>query len=303
MSRLGIELGTGQIYEGKEDPRFLAVPTPVVSQCKLIESLSDLGSLPGSLDRDPFAWIFREESFDPVSRIRRGRVFQSLGNSGWESVLVDAHPFASSDYGKGRTDGRVAKQLCVYIHCTDLLNKPQRGEGMRLAIGVAGSFSMWRVLQTESTVSQDLLVTLRAESAMGVLPALDETNIHPENLIHVKHAFERVLNAAYRELPTSVVDQCRNLCVVLISRWLYQLSGDHAMLGGDLAGCIKGIQRQFGPDSHRLLRSTLEIVNMLHPRGKDNERHRYSLREITDEDANLAVHATGFVLREIGWGL
>ncbi|MFM0619770.1 hypothetical protein PQR37_37565 [Paraburkholderia nemoris] len=303
MSRLGIDRTTGQVYEGKEDPRYLAVPTPVVSQCKFIESLSDLGSLPIGLDQDPFAWIFREESFDPVSRIRRGRIYQSLGNSGWESVLVDAHPFASSDYGTGRTDGRVSKQLCVYIHCSQLLNKPQRGEGTRLAIGVAGSFSMWRVLQTESTVSQDVLVTLRAESALGILPALDESKIHPENLAHVKQAFERVLNAAYRELPTSVVDQCRNLCVVLVSRWLYQCSGDKSVLGEDLARCIKAIQRQFGQDSRWLLRSTLEVVNMLHPRGKGNERHRYSLRDVIEEDASLAVHATGFVVREVGWAL
>lgn len=303
MSRLGIERNTGQVYEGKEAPRFLAVPTPVVSQCRLIESLSDMGSLPRGLDHDPFSWIFREESFDPVSRVRRGRIFQSFGNSGWESVLVDVHPFASSDYGAGRSDGRVPKQLCVYIHCSQLLSRPRGGEGMRLAIGDAGSFSMWRVLQTESTASQDVLVTLRAESAMGILPALDESKIHPENLAQVKQAFERVLNAAYRELPTSVVDQCRNLCVVLVSRWLYQLSGDSGLLCEDLARCIKAIQRQFGQDSRWLLRSTLEVVNSLHPRAKDNERHRYGLREISDEDAALAVHATSFVLREIGWAL
>ncbi|CAG9243835.1 hypothetical protein [Paraburkholderia caribensis] len=301
MSRLGIDRNTGQVYEGKEDPRFLAVPMPVVSQCKLIESPSDLGILPGGLDRDPFAWIFREESFDPVSRVRRGRIFQSLGNSGWEAVLVDAHPFASSDYGTGRNDGRVLKQLCVYTHCSELLNKARRGEGMRLAIGVAGSFSQWRILQTESTVNQDVIVTLRSESTMGILPALDESKVHPENLVHVKQAFERVLDAAYRELPTSVVDQCRNLCAVLASRWLYQISENKAVLSEDLGRCITAVQRQFGQDSHRLLRSALEIVNTLHPRGKDNERHRFGLRCVTEDDASLAVHATAFIVREIGW--
>ncbi|BCQ28162.1 hypothetical protein NK8_63510 (plasmid) [Caballeronia sp. NK8] len=303
MSRLGIDRATGQIFEGKDHPRYLAVPTPVVSQCKLIETPSDLPQLPLGLDSHPFGWVFREESFDPVSRVRRGRLYQKLGNSGWEQMLVDASTFAISDYSSKRNDGRLYKELCVYAQCSELLGSPDRGEGLRLAIGVAGSFSTWQILQTESTVSQDVLVTLRAESALGIMPSLHEARIHTESLPAVKRAYQRVLNAAYRELPTSVVDQCRNLCVVLISRWLYQLSGDASLLGEDLARCICAIQRHFGQGSHVLLRSALEVVNMLHPRGKENERHRRNLREVTEDDANLAVHATGFVLREIDWAL
>ncbi|REG49052.1 hypothetical protein B0G80_5376 [Paraburkholderia sp. BL6669N2] len=303
MSRLGIDRATGQIYEGKEDPRYLAVPTPVVSQCKLIQAPSDFSDLPQGIDRNPFAWIFREESFDPVSRVRRGRVYQTLGNAGWESALVDASPFSAADLASGRSDGRVLKQLCVYMHCSELLLKPAQGMGMQLAIGTDGSFSTWRILQTESTVGQDVLVILRAESALAVLPSLNESRVSPDNLAPVKQAYQRVLDAAYRELPTSVVDQCRNLCVVLISRWLYQLSSDSSLLGEDLARCMSAIQKHFGQGSHILLRSSLEVVNTLHPRGKENERHRRNLRDVTEEDASLAVHATGFVLREIGWAL
>jgi hypothetical protein len=31
MSRLGIDRTTGQVYEGKEDPRYLAVPTSALA--------------------------------------------------------------------------------------------------------------------------------------------------------------------------------------------------------------------------------------------------------------------------------
>jgi hypothetical protein len=303
MSRLGIERQNGLIYEGKENPSHLAVPTPMVSQCKLIESASDLASLPRGMDSDPFHWIFREDSFDPVSRVRRGRLFQTFSNMSRESVTVDAHPFSSSDFGQSRSDGRVRKELSVFIHCTELVNRPGRGEGLQLAIGSAGAHSLWRILQTELTVNQDVLVTLRAESAFGVLPSLDLSVIPEYSHKAVSEAYTRVMNVAYRDSPTSVVDQCRNLCAVVGARWLFHLTGNKKSLEDDLGVCITAVRDHFGEKNQRLVRAALEAVNLLHPRGKENERQRYQLREVSNEDAELALHATGFVLREIGWCL
>lgn len=69
----------------------------------------------------------------------------------------------------------------------------------------------------------------------------------------------------------------------------------------DLGAWIKTIKSHFGDNEKLALRSALEIINKLHPRGKDNERHKMSLRIVNDDDATFAVHALGFVLREIGW--
>ena len=301
MSRLGIERQNGLVYEGKESPNQLAVPTPMVSQCALIESAADLVKLPSGIDADPFRWIFREDSFDPVSRVRRGRVFQSFSNISWESVTVNAHPFASSDFAVGRTDGRVRKEMSVFIHCSQLLSRPERGEGQQLAIGGVAAYSLWRILQTEVTVNQDVVVTLRAESPFGVLPALDLTKIPEESQKSVMEAYQRVMNVAYRDSPTSVVDQCRNLGAVLGNRWLFHLTGNKKTLEDDLGPCISAIREHFGDKNQRLVRAALETINLLHPRGKENERERYGLREVLNEDAELALHAAGFVIREIGW--
>ncbi|MHA6820415.1 hypothetical protein ACQUKI_02520 [Ralstonia pseudosolanacearum] len=302
MSRLGIEHQNGLIYEGRDNPSNLAVPTPMVSQCTLIETPSDLANLPRGMDGDPFRWVFREDSFDPVSRVRRGRVFQHFRGSNREAVYVDAHPFLPSDLGRGSGSGRLQKEMTVFIHCTELVSRSDRGEGLQFAIGHAGAYSLWRILQTEQTVSQDVLVTLRAESAYGVLPTLDVAQIPEDGRQAVTEAYERVMNVAYRDSPTSIVDQCRNLCVVLIARWLHQLTGDDKTLHNDLGGCISAVKRYFGESEQKLVRAALETVNLLHPRGKDNERERYSLRAVSNADAELALHATGFVIREIGWG-
>ncbi|WP_254605503.1 hypothetical protein [Burkholderia contaminans] len=157
-------------------------------------------------------------------------------------------------------------------------------------------------MQTEQTVSQDVLVTLRAESAFGILPALNIAQIPEENQKSVVDAYDRVMKVAYRDSPTSVVDQCRNLCAVLAGRWLRQLTGDEKAIHKDLGPCLTAIGKHIGENERRLIRAALETVNLLHPRGKDNERERLDLREVSSEDAELALHATGFVLRELGWG-
>ncbi|WP_426399471.1 hypothetical protein ACN9M1_24570 [Ralstonia sp. R-29] len=304
MSRLGIEHQNGLIYEGRDHPGYLTVPTPIVSQCALIESSADLERLPrGMTGTDSFRWIFREDSFDPVSRVRRGRVFQHFSGGNRESVYVDAHPFLPSDLARSSVDGRLRKEMTVFIHCTELVSRQERGEGLQLAIGHAGAYSLWRILQTEQTVNEDVLVTLRAESAYGVLPTLDLAQVPEDGQQAVTEAYERVMNVAYRDSPTSIVDQCRNLCAVLSARWLYQLTGDAKSLHGDLGGAISAIKNHFGERGHRLVRASLETVNLLHPRGKANEQERYGLRAVSNADAELALHATGFVIREIGWGL
>ncbi|CAJ3384878.1 Uncharacterised protein [Burkholderia pseudomallei] len=302
MSRLGIERQHGLIYEGKDGPSHLVVPTPMVSQCALVESTLDPSKLPQGMDSDPFRWVFREDSFDPVSRVRRGRLFQSFGNISWESVTVNAHPFSAADLAAGRSDGRISKEMSVFIHCTQLLSRPRQGEGMQLAIGTVQAHSLWRILQSELTVNQDVVVTLRAESPFAVLPPLETDAIPEGGRKAVTEAYERVMNVAYRDSPTSVVDQCRNLAAVLGGRWLFQNTGNEKKLEDDLGACISAIRDHFGEKNQRLVRAALETINLLHPRGKDNERVRYGLREVSNEDAELALHAAGFVLREIGWG-
>ncbi|WP_254609548.1 hypothetical protein [Burkholderia lata] len=229
-------------------------------------------------------------------------MFQSFHNNNRITVLADAHPSLSSDFGHGRNDGRVTKEMNVFIHCSDLLARPERGEGLQLAIGHVGAYTLWRILQTEQTVNQDVLVTLRAESAFAILPSLDTTKVPEDGRVAIMDAYNRVMQVAYRDSPTSVVDQCRNLCAVLSGRWLRELTGDEKSLHKDLGPCITAISKYFGENERRLVRAALETVNLLHPRGKDNERERLALREVSNEDAALALYATGFVIRDLGWG-
>lgn len=302
MSRLGFDRATGFVYEGREDPAYPVWPAPVVSQATLIESPSDHQLVPGSLESNPFTWLFREDSFDPVSRVRRGRLFMPLHRSDAEVSFVEVHPAVRSDQIKAvNNGGRLNKRLSVFIECSELLQKAFRGEGMHLAIGVRDAYLLWRIIQSEITASKDVLVTLRAESAFGVLPGLNKSAIPPESLPAVEAALARVLDAAFKELPTSLVDQCRNAAKVIASHWMCQQTGSNAQEEKDLGPCIKAIQAHFGDREKTALRSAMEVIRVLHPRGKDHEAARLGLRPVEEGDAEYCVHAVGFILREVGW--
>lgn len=303
MSRLGIDINTGLVYEGREGPAHPVWPTPPVCNATLIEMPSDVHKVPKDFFSNPFGWIFVETSFDFAARIRRGKLYQNFGNVGRESVQVEAHPASHSDLIKAANNSwRVSKDLTVYIECTDLLHRDRCGEGLRIMLGQGDAVSVWKIVQVERTIESDILLTLRSESALGVLPELDTSRINPSSFGSIQSAYERALNAAYRELPTSVVDQCRNAAVVFVSRWMQGEKNLDAPVEQDLGAWIKSIKDHFGDNQKLALRSALEIINKLHPRGKDNERHKMALRVVDDNDATFAVHALGFVLREIGWG-
>lgn len=305
MGRLGFDKDTGFVFEGRNDPTYPVWPTPVLSQATLITSPLDHASIPQSYDSHPFAWLFREDSFDPVSKIRRGRLFQRITNSP-ESALVEAHPAVLSDERQvSHQGGRRQRMLDVYYECMTLLNLPRRGEGLHLALGVAQTHSMWRIVQTERTANTDVLVTLRSESTFGILPTLNEAVIAPIALPAVQDALGRVLDAAYSELPTSVVDQCRNAATVITGSWLRQISNEYKNDEKDLGKWIRAVNDYAAKEEkpRDALTLALQIIAKLHPRGKDNERARLGTRRVDSDDATLAVHILAFALREIGWAL
>lgn len=271
-----------------------------MTQATLIETPADLGTIPRDFDQDPFTWILIESSFDPVSRIRRGRLFQNFGNSGEEIVQTEPHPARGS---KGEFVGQLRRPLTVFVECTTLLQRPRGGEGMQLALGQKSGSSLWRILQTERIITGDVLVTLRAESAFNILPTLDKTKIAPSSLVAVESALSRVLDTAYKELPTSVVDQCRNAACVVTSRWMQAEMNASNPESRDLGAMIQLIKEHFGERNMLTLRSALEVINRLHPRGKDNEKLRLQLRDVEPSDAEYAVQALGFILREIKWAV
>jgi hypothetical protein len=65
----------------------------------------------------------------------------------------------------------------------------------------------------------------------------------------------------------------------------------------DLGDIIKAVRR--GPDQ-AILTDAANIIRILHAR-KPNEQQRRGTRPVMEDDAELAVRAVAFMLREFGW--
>ena len=102
---LGIDDNTGLVYESVGSvPDRPVLPIPMVSQARLIADRSDWDRLPGGYRSSPFTWLFREDSFDPVTRTRRGRLCQSMSNATYpdHNIRVMPHPSRWAKHGQRR---------------------------------------------------------------------------------------------------------------------------------------------------------------------------------------------------------
>jgi hypothetical protein len=295
---LGIDQQTGLIYEGSGNPDIPTLPLPAVTQAKLIETPEDWTTLPNGLSGDPMHWMFREDSFDAATRIRRGRLYQP-----WQTQpsnhRVAPHPYDDPMRRAVGADGMLQKSLNVYTTCSELLNKPGKGLGATLALGSTQGASAWRIIQTEVLASRAVMVTLKALSSYGILPDIDAERIDPEFRPPVAQAINRVLDSAFRESPISVIDHCRNAITVILSRWMVQAGQDAKVLTLDLAKVSEALEAE--PHRKYCAANLGKVVALLHNRGKGNMQHSLGARAPLEEDAEMSLQALGFVLRDIGW--
>ncbi len=292
---LGIELHTGMIYEGIGRPDIPAIPMPSVAHAKIIQHPSDWRSLPGP--SEAFGLVFREDSFDASSRTRRGRLYQKREGAQPEQYTVSAHP-----YDRGLPPGyekATRKSMFVYTSCIELLQKSNQGQGLVLALGSSHGASAWRVVQTEALYSGAVMVTLKALSAYGILPELDAEQVEERFRPVVAQALTRVLDSAFKESPGSVVDNCRDAMQVVLSSWLAQNGSAGTVIENELAKVAATVET--GPYEKICVGNLGKVCAKLHSRNKSNAQRQKGYRPIVEEDAELALQALGFTLRDLGW--
>jgi hypothetical protein len=74
---------------------------------------------------------------------------------------------------------------------------------------------------------------------------------------------------------------------------------DRSILGADLGKVATEIAKP--PLDKKALSLQAQVVARLHSRGKSNEAHARGLRIPVEEDAELALQALGFAVRDTGW--
>lgn len=296
---LGIDANSGLVYEGFGAPGMPSIPAPSIAQAKLIQTEADWDDLPCGFSGSPFAWVFRENSFDPVTRTRRGRFYEAQSGQGQPNQQrVAPHPYEDPLMRQVGREGRAVKSMNTFSACNPLLLLPNQGQGMTLALSSSRAASGRRILQTEALANGCVMVTLKSLSAFGILPAVDYGKLDEPFRPAVSEAIERVLNSAFRESSISVVDHCRAALTVLLSRWLVQSGHEHEKtLGTDPGELAKKTEAR----AMDCVAKAAQVVARLHVRGKPNEQHAKGSRPPVEDDAEFALHAVGLAIRDFGW--
>ena len=265
---------------------------------RVIESFSDSQPRLTASEAARLAGLTR--TFDAVTRTRRGRLYQPTDSTQpVRDQRVVPHPFEDPLGRSAGAGGKSLKELYVYTACVSLLAKPRQGTGSTLALGGQQAASAWRIIQTEVLAGGDILITLKSLSAFGFLPDIAAEHVPAEFRKAVTDAVESVLNSAFRETPSSMIDRCRDVMTIVLSRWMVARSHDRAILGAELGKVATAISE--APYEKECVNQLARVVARLHSRGKGNEAYSRRLRDPVEEDAELALHALGFILRDIGW--
>lgn len=294
-------IGVGQsdelVFEGNGTYGARVVwPLPLLTPAKFISGISLETKLePAEINLFVGAeYLFREDAFDPVTRIRRGRFYkrcQGAQPANWtlkkppplevNSRTQDEKAFSFESVVPSEFDVKGNQQLLVVL-------------------GAEKAFSIWAITNKETVHTREILVTLKARQSLGALPEIDWNRL-PDNSGLVKGKIENLLDDVYRAGAESIVDRAREAATAILSAHL-QSEGVVEAYGKDLGTLIELLENRNGKNSQRIVRCAAEIPQRLHSRGKHAEQEkRDELRPISEQDAELAVQCIGVMLCDLGW--
>ncbi len=279
-------------FEGESHYGYGLVPMPVITLATVITDAEALGRIPKSSDLMDAKLVFREDSFDPVTRIRRGRFYfnpgaqPSLWHAHWHSFMPSQ---ALSDI-----------QLITFQRWPAAQELAASKGELLIALGVADAFTLWRVIDVERISTADDLVTLRARASLGLLPDLSPEAIPLCGRSQVLSVIEKAIESAYRAGPESVIDRCRDAAQASIATWLAKELGDDSVRALDLSPLLERTEKALTDRQPAVLLNAGRIIARLHAR-KPNEQIKRGTRANKETDAEAALANLGLILREMGW--
>lgn len=296
MRTIGVDVTEGLVYEGENNYGRGVSPTPTVLIATVFPGAIDASLLPESEDLSLAKYVFREDGFDPVTRLRRGRLYEK-GDSGqphqWH---VKPHPASVLDSTHNLATGRSARLLHGFHAWPARMRLRVGPASSMVALGTREGYTLWRVVDIERMAIGEDLVTLRARGSLGLLPELNEALVPADGLPKVREVLDTLARSVYTSAPNSVIDRARDAAQWCIAVWLAERMKDRGLRTKDLGDLSKALQ-----PSDPVIASLAFTIARLHARGKPGEQERRSLLPPMEADAEYALAAVGLVLREIRW--
>jgi hypothetical protein len=298
---IAIDTNSRLFYEGSGNWGHGIWPSPVVSIATVLITEDDLSSLPATTaDLGHAKLVFREDSFDPVTRIRRGRFYcgSNVQPMEWH---VQTHPAFKEEVGQKDHQGNLIKRLYSFYPWSAFVELKREKAERLVALGAQSAFTLWHVIGIERIVTGEDMVTLRARSALGVLPEIQIERVPEAGRDHALQTLDKVVESVYRAGSESVIDRCRDAAQACLGVWMADRFKDEDMRSIDLGAQIKSLEKQDQEIFPVIIVSVCKAIARLHARCKPNEQVKREGRLPVEGDAESAVAMLGLFLRELGW--
>ena len=234
--------------------------------------------------------LFREDGFDPISMVRRGRIYEPTSQH--ECHVCPVNEAELNDEAR-KNGGVVRKNLFCYERYPLSVRISSRQPFA--AIGTDAGYSMWRIVSNDHTYFDEELVTMRPLYFLGAIPDLSPDNIPEQWRAKVHETVGKVVDSMYRADADSIVELCRHAASAsLFAHFNKEIAElDKTDLGG--------LAKRAEEEKRRLIASSAKTIADLHSRIKVNMQMQHNLRPISDRDAELAVQCLSFILRDLGY--
>jgi len=292
---LGIDKHGGVVFEGSSNYGFALTPTPNISPAAIVPPhLNPVEHAPsGQLTSSKY--IFREDSYDPVTRVRRGRFYTFIGTHGWH---VTPYPsLINSSMSQPENEQR-SRDCEVFTHTSLWSQFLRQGEARPLVIlGSKDRFTLWKILSIETNLSGEELVVLRGRHSFGALPDVDKDKIPVERRDKVLACLDKLQEDIFRASPASVIDRARDAVTAILKAYLG--NDPNLKVDADIGRLIARLDEK---NLFENVRYAGGIIRVLHSRAKPSVQEKIpDIRLAHEQDAELAVQCVGSILCDLGW--
>lgn len=297
---IGVDESLGLVFEGASPyGAHLVWPVPVMTTARFVDSsANDYSTAPSG---SPVTYYFREDMFDPVSRIRRGRFYKFANTSGGNWQVIDSPHVSIPHSGTNQEGLFCVRSLTDYRPCVISGELNSLGFAQSLVVlGKEKSSTIWSIIHIETSFTGEEMVTLKARQSFGAFPEINWSVVPVEAVSTVREKLCVLEDDYHRAGTESVIDRAREAATAILSGYLQQC-GIIKAKGKDLGGLINLLKEYNGKDEQRVIACAAEIPQRLHSRAKTSEQEKREIRPLREQDAELAVQCIGVMLCDLGW--
>lgn len=297
---LGIHQSNHFVYEGESRNTGIPInPLPLISQVGFGHHFEEIKlELKTSTRFSDFKYIFREDSYDPVSRTRRGRIYKASTTKP-ESWSIIPHPghLARKDQLTG--EGQLQMQSLYSFYNFLLSSLYQTNKEIRnlsVLIGAGDVFTKWTIISNEVGFNGQEIVTLKATNTLDIIPDIDYEKIDISERNTINEKIDKFLDVSYSASIESIVDRAGEACLAIITAMLR--SSNSELKGLTLDSAIKKLSSDGKFSERKMLMTAAELLRLLHSRGKLSFQDKYNTRALNYHDAQMAIDCLSIIVFE-----